>query len=61
MSSDDNADQKWYYDTSTGEVTQGKKHGWDTRMGPYDSEAEAQHALATARARSDAADAWDED
>ena len=53
------SDQKWYFDTSTGDVTQGKKHGWDTRMGPYDSEDAARRALATARA--EAADEWDED
>lgn len=60
MGSDDN-DRNWYYDTATGEVTRGKKHGWDTRMGPYDSEEEAQRALQTARARSASADDWDED
>ena len=55
------SDQKWYFDTSTGDVTQGKKHGWDTRMGPDDTEDAARRALATARARSEAADEWDED
>ncbi|AWT26500.1 MULTISPECIES: hypothetical protein [Corynebacterium] len=58
MSSDDTG-QKWYYDTATGEVTRGKVRGWDTRMGPYDSEDEARSALETARARSEAADDWD--
>jgi hypothetical protein len=51
----------WYFDTSTGEVTQGKKSGWDTRMGPYSSKAEAERALKTAHARTEAADEWDED
>ena len=55
------SDQTWYFDTSPGDVTQGKKHGWDTRMGPYDTEDAARRALATARARSEAADEWDED
>lgn len=52
---------KWYFDTSTGEVSQGKVSGWDTRMGPYDSQAEAERALTTARQRAEAADEWDED
>lgn len=60
MASDEN-DKKWYFDTSTGEVTEGKVSGWDTRMGPYDSRRDAERALETARARSEAADDWDED
>ncbi|HJD90982.1 MAG TPA: SPOR domain-containing protein, partial [Corynebacterium urealyticum] len=32
------SEEKWYFDTKTGEVTKGKASGWDTRMGPYDSE-----------------------
>ena len=34
----------WYYTPSTGEVTRGKQSGWDDRMGPYASEAEARAA-----------------
>ena len=36
---------KWYYQPSTGTVFQGKKTGWDDRMGPYDSEEEARAAM----------------
>lgn len=57
----DSTDGAWYYDTSTGEVTQGKSSGWDSRMGPYDTKAEAERALTTARERTEAADEWDED
>jgi len=56
----DNTDQ-WYFDTASGEVTQGKVSGWDTRMGPYNSAEDARRALETARSRADAADKWDED
>lgn len=52
---------QWYFDTATGDVTRGKVSGWDTRMGPYDSEAEARQALEIARTRSEAADQWDDD
>ena len=53
-------DLKWYYDLETGEVTQGKEGGWDSRMGPYDSEEEARSALAIAAERTKAADAADD-
>ena len=54
-------DSKWYFDTKSGEVAQGKKSGWDTRMGPYDTEEEARQALRIAAARTEAADEWDEE
>lgn len=54
------AEEKWYFDTKTGEVTKGKSSGWDTRMGPYDSEDAARQALSTAQQRTEAADAYDE-
>lgn len=57
----DMSDQQWYFDTSSGEVTQGKTSGWDNRMGPYSSRDEAEHALQIARERTRAADEWDED
>lgn len=50
---------KWYYNIATGEVTQGKDGGWDSRMGPYDSEEEARSALEIAAERTKAADAED--
>jgi len=53
-------DLKWYFDPSTGEVTQGKEGTWDDRMGPYDTREEAAGALERAAARNAAADAEDE-
>lgn len=50
---------KWYFDPSTGEVTQGKEGSWDDRMGPYDTREEAAAALDIAAARTAAADAED--
>lgn len=55
------ADSKWYFDTKTGEVAQGKIISWDNRMGPYDTKEEAQHALKIAAERNDAADEWDDE
>lgn len=52
-------DLKWYFDPSTGEVTQGKEGAWDDRMGPYDTREEAAAALEIAAARTAAADAED--
>ncbi len=57
----DSTNGSWYFDTATGEVTQGKTSGWDSRMGPYATRAEAERALTTARERTEAADEWDED
>ncbi|MBB3114987.1 hypothetical protein [Corynebacterium bovis] len=53
------SDEKWYYDTKTGEVSQGVGGGWDSRMGPYDTREEAAHALEIARERTARADAED--
>lgn len=55
-----NDDQKWYYNPSTGEVTQGKEGSWDDRMGPYDSEAEARNAIDIAQQRNKAAEVEEE-
>lgn len=55
------ANDKWYFDSATGEVSRGKASGWENRMGPYDSEADAREALTRAAARTEQADAWDED
>ncbi len=38
-------DQKWYFNSETKEVSQGKKSSWLNRMGPYDSKEEAELAL----------------
>lgn len=50
---------KWFFDTATGEVSQGTEGGWESRMGPYDSREEAAHALDKARKRNEEADAYD--
>lgn len=55
------ADEKWYYDPSTKEVSKGKVSGWENRMGPYDTREEAVHAIEIARARTKAADAADKE
>lgn len=57
--SDDAKD--WYYTPSTGEVTRGRQSGWDDRMGPYATEAEARAAMKRVAARNEAADDWDEE
>ncbi|ANE04468.1 hypothetical protein [Corynebacterium crudilactis] len=54
-------ESKWFYDLSTGEVSQGKASGFENRMGPYDSEAAARKAIEIAAARTEAADNWDEE
>ncbi|WP_299139338.1 hypothetical protein [uncultured Corynebacterium sp.] len=55
------ADQKWFFDPATKEVSQGKISGWENRMGPYDTREEAENAIEIAQARNDAADAADEE
>lgn len=52
-------ENQWWYDTKTGEVTQGKKHSWEHRLGPYPTEAAARLALAQAQQRTAQADAQD--
>lgn len=54
------ADNKWYFNIETGEVSQGKESNWDNRMGPYDSAEEARGALERAEQRNAAADAAEE-
>lgn len=49
-------DQKWYFNSETKEVSQGKKSSWFNRMGPYDSKEEAEHALERAHERNQEAD-----
>lgn len=53
------ADDKWYYNVATGEVSQGKQAAWDDRMGPYDSAEEAKSAMETVAQRNKAAEAED--
>ncbi len=54
------ADDRFYFNPTTGEVTQGKVASWDNRMGPYDTREEAAHALEIAAQRNKAADEADE-
>jgi hypothetical protein len=54
-------DTQWYYQISTGAVTQGKVGDVFDRMGPYPDEASARRALEIAAARNAAADAQDSD
>ena len=46
------ADQKWFFDPATKEVSQGKTSGWENRMGPYDTREEAENAIEIAQALS---------
>ena len=55
----ENDAQKWYYDTKTGQVSQGKDWAWENRMGPYDSREEAQAAIETAQQRTKEAEEYD--
>ena len=52
-------DDKFYFDPSTCEVTQGETGSWENRMGPYDTEAEAREALKTAAERNEEFDEQD--
>ena len=54
------ADDKFYFNPTAGEVSQGKGASWDNRMGPYDTREEAAHALEIAAQRNKAADEADE-
>lgn len=54
------ADDKFYFNPTTGEVSRGKVASWDNRMGPYDTREEAAHALEIAAQRNKAADEADE-
>ena len=54
------SDEKFYFNPSTREVSQGKESSWDDRMGPYDTREEAEQALETAKQRNEAAEAQDE-
>ena len=54
------SEEQWYYDIATGQALQGKVTNWDNRMGPYATRAEAEAALAKAKARNEAWDAEDE-
>jgi hypothetical protein len=51
---------QWFYDTSTGQVSELEHRGRNTDLlGPYATRAEAEQALATAQARTDENDRRD--
>ena len=54
----DEADSKYYFNMETNSVERGMVSDANHRMGPYDTEAEAQEALARAKARNEE---WEED
>ncbi|WP_454858176.1 SPOR domain-containing protein [Promicromonospora soli] len=50
--------EQYWYNTETGEVEEGHRSSWTHLMGPYGTRAEAERALANAKARSES---WDKD
>lgn len=54
-------ENEWYYDISTGQVTQGKVGNVFNRMGPYPDEATARRALEIAASRNASADDEDDE
>ncbi|SDS42167.1 hypothetical protein [Paraoerskovia marina] len=57
----DEGAREFYFDTESGEVSEGRRSDWTSRLGPYPTREAAENALATARARTEAWDAEDED
>lgn len=57
-SGDAPAGEKFWFNTKTRQVERGRQSAWDNRMGPYDTEEEARHALDAAAERSAE---WDAD
>jgi len=53
--------QEYWFNTQTGQVEEGRQSSWSHLLGPYGTRAEAQHALDTARLRSEAWDREDEE
>src|SRR5699024_12315148 len=47
-------ESQWYFDPSTGTVSQGKQAGWENRMGHYEPEADARRAPAVTADRNKA-------
>lgn len=50
--------EEYWYNTTTGEVEQGRRSSWESRMGPYPTREAAQAALEKAARRTDA---WEEE
>ncbi|RBP99583.1 hypothetical protein [Bifidobacterium xylocopae] len=53
-----NEEEKWYFNTETGEAELGKVSPLEQRMGPYASREQAQEAWKIAKKRNEQ---WDED
>ena len=52
---------KYWYNVQTHEVEKDAQSGWQSLIGPYESRAEAEQALAKLRERNELADAQDEE
>lgn len=48
------SEHAWYYNTTTHQVEHGMWSAFTDRIGPYPTQAAAEHALATAKSRNDA-------
>jgi hypothetical protein len=51
---------QYWYNLQTHEVEKDAQSGWKSLIGPYETRAEAQEALAKVRERNEVADAQDE-
>lgn len=49
---------QYWYNTSTGEVEEGRRSSWRGRLGPYPTREEAAQAMQTAESRNEA---WEEE
>lgn len=52
---------QYWYNVSTGNIEKGPQSDWSKLLGPYDTAAEAQEAMAKVQARNAAWDEQDED
>jgi hypothetical protein len=52
---------KYWYNVQTHEVEKDAQSGWQSLIGPYETHAEAEQALAKVRERNELADAQDEE
>jgi hypothetical protein len=54
-------EEQYWYNTETGEVEEGHRSSWTHLMGPYSTRAQAQQALASAKARNESWEKEDEE
>jgi hypothetical protein len=54
-------EKQYWYNTQTGEVEEGHRSSWTHLMGPYSTRAQAQQALASAKARNESWEKEDEE